>query len=225
MSKIATRSNKLSGVLAFEENAEYGVCRENVTVTFETGMDVGAVVKRTITSGTGTYAADSGNTGNFTCGTVTITDPAEVGNYRIVFTAATAFNLYDPRGNLITAGATGTAVNGEVGMGLSFTLTAGGTGAVAGDSATIAVAGTYKYKWVAAADIVTLPAQVGVVIESVRDLPSLTNSTDYTMTVLTRGWAGVVGASLLFKDSLSATQKSYVQEKFNARRIVYRTRV
>lgn len=225
MTKIATRSNKLSGVLAFEENAEYGVCRENVTVTMETGMDVGAVVRRTITAGTGTYTADSGNTGNFTAGAVTITNPAKVGNYRIVFTAATTFNLYSPEGTLITEGATGTAVNGEAGQGLSFTLTAGGTAAVAGDSATIAVAGTYVYKWVAAADVVTLPADIAVVIESVRDVPSLTNATDYTMTVLSRGWAGVVGAGLLYKDTLSATQKSYVQEKLNARRIVTRTRV
>lgn len=224
MTKIATRSNKLSGVLAFEENAEYGVCRENVTVTMETGMDVGAVVRRTITSGTGTYTADT-NTGNFTAGAVTITDPAEVGNYRIVFTAATTFNLYNPQGVMLTAGVLGTAVNGEAGQGLSFTLTAGGTPAIAGDSATIAVAGTYKYKWIAAADVVTLPSNIAVVIESVRDVPSLTNATDYTMTVLSRGWAGVVGAGLLYKDTLSATQKSYVQEKLNARRIVTRTRV
>lgn len=222
--KLATRSNKLSGVLAFEENAEYGVCRENVTVTFETGMDVGAAIRRTIVSGTGTYTADT-NTGNFTCSAVTITDPAEVGNYRIVFTAATAFNVYNPQGQMLTSGATGTAVNGEAGGGLSFTITAGGTPAVAGDSATIAVAGTYKWKWIAAADVATLPAYVAVVIESVKDLPSLTTATDYSMTVLSRGWAGVVGASLLYKDTLSATQKTYVQEKLNARRIVTRTRV
>jgi len=225
MTKLATRSNKLSGVLAFEENAEYGVCREAVTVTMETGMDVGAVLRRSITSGTGTYTADAGNTGNFTVGTVTITDPAEVGNYRIVFTAATAFNIYSPTGAFVCSGATGTAVNGEAGLGLSFTITAGGTAAVAGDSGTIAVAGTYKYKWVAAADVVTLPNAIAVLIESVKDVPSLTNATDYTMTVLSRGWAGVVGAGLLYKDSLSATQKSYVQEKLNARRIVTRTRV
>jgi hypothetical protein len=225
MTKIATRSNKLSGVLAFEEQAEYGVCRENVTVTMETGMDVGAVLRRTITSGTGTYTADSGNTGNFTCGTVTITDPAKVGNYRIVFTAATAFNLYTPEGVLLTSGATGTAVNGEAGQGLSFTLTAGGTAAVAGDSGTIAVAGTNKYKWIAAADVAALTNDVAVLIESVKDVPSLTNATDYAMTVLSSGWAGVVGDSLLYKDALSAPQKADVLRKLKAKFIVNRTRV
>ena len=57
MSKIATRSNKLSGVLAFEEASEYGVCRENVTVVVETGMDVGAAVRRTIVGGTAAAVA------------------------------------------------------------------------------------------------------------------------------------------------------------------------
>ncbi len=224
MTKLATRSNKLTGVLAFEEMPEFGVCRENVTVTFETGMDVGAVVRRTITSGTGVATADT-NTGNPTFGTITITDPAEVGNYRVIFTAATAFNLYNPQGQLLTAGATGTAVNGEAGQGLSFTITVGATPAIAGDSFTIAVAGTVVYKWIAAADVVTLPASVAVVIEYDRDVPSLTNATNYTMTVLSRGWAGVVGAGLTYKDTLSAAQKLVVQAKLDARRIVTRTRV
>lgn len=52
MTKLATRSNKLSGVLAFEEEAEAGVCRETVTVVFQAGMDVGAVVAY---DGTGKY--------------------------------------------------------------------------------------------------------------------------------------------------------------------------
>lgn len=43
--KLATRSNKLSGVLAFEEMPEHGVCRRVVTVTVAAGMDVGAVLQ------------------------------------------------------------------------------------------------------------------------------------------------------------------------------------
>lgn len=45
MTKLATRSNKLSGVLAWELEPEAGVCREEVTVVYQTGMDVGAVVQ------------------------------------------------------------------------------------------------------------------------------------------------------------------------------------
>lgn len=44
MAKIATQGRKLSGVLAYEEMPEKGVCREVVTVTVEAGMDVGAAV-------------------------------------------------------------------------------------------------------------------------------------------------------------------------------------
>lgn len=45
MAKIATRGKKLSGVLAFEEMADKGVCRKVVTVTVAAGMDIGAVLQ------------------------------------------------------------------------------------------------------------------------------------------------------------------------------------
>ncbi len=45
MAKIATRGKKLSGVLAFEEMPEHGVCRKVATVTVAAGMDVGAVLQ------------------------------------------------------------------------------------------------------------------------------------------------------------------------------------
>lgn len=52
MAKIATRGKKLSGVLAYEEMPEYGVCREVVTVVVEAGMDVGAAL---VSNGAGKY--------------------------------------------------------------------------------------------------------------------------------------------------------------------------
>lgn len=130
MSKIATRSNKLSGVLAFEEMPEYGVCRETATVTMEAGMDVGAVV---------------------------------------------AFN------------------------------------------------GT-KYVWVAASAVATLNADVRVVIEATKDVPSLAAG-DQTMTLLARGHAGIVGASLLYKDTLSAPQQATVLAALKLKNIHNRTKV
>lgn len=45
MSKIASRSNKLSAVLAHEYAPEFGYCRKTVTVTVEAGMDIGAVLR------------------------------------------------------------------------------------------------------------------------------------------------------------------------------------
>lgn len=45
MTKLATRNNKLSGVLAHEYAPEFGYCRKTVTVTVEAGMDIGAVLR------------------------------------------------------------------------------------------------------------------------------------------------------------------------------------
>ena len=44
MTKLATRSEKLSNVLAWELAPETGYCRSTATVTVEAGMDVGSVV-------------------------------------------------------------------------------------------------------------------------------------------------------------------------------------
>lgn len=45
MTQLATRSNKLSAVLAFEELPEHGYCRDTATVTVEAGMDIGAALQ------------------------------------------------------------------------------------------------------------------------------------------------------------------------------------
>lgn len=86
----------------------------------------------------GVYSADPGNTGNFTCGTVTVAAGIQLGVYEIEFTAATAFEVFLPNGQLLGTGATGSAFSTG---GLGFTLTAGGTAAVAGDHAQITTAG------------------------------------------------------------------------------------
>ena len=44
MTAIASRSTKLSQVLAFEELADKGYCRETATVTVAAGMDIGAAL-------------------------------------------------------------------------------------------------------------------------------------------------------------------------------------
>ncbi|HEY3847803.1 MAG TPA: head decoration protein, partial [Acetobacteraceae bacterium] len=89
------------------------------------------------TTGAPVYAATGGNTGNFTCGAVVESAGATVGAYKIEFIAATVFNVTDPNGVFVGEGKTGVAFLGE---GIGFTLTAGGTAAVAGDSATVTVA-------------------------------------------------------------------------------------
>ncbi|WCM21367.1 hypothetical protein NDK50_07940 [Paraburkholderia bryophila] len=76
------------------------------------------------------------NTGNGTIGTLSATSAATPGAFKVTFTAATAFNVTDPNGIALKAGATGAAYTAE---GLTFTITAGGTAFVAGDSFTVTV--------------------------------------------------------------------------------------
>lgn len=117
--------------------------RENATVTQAgTALKSGTVLAQ-VDAGAGTYAVDAGATGNPTCGTVVIGAAAFPGVYAIQFTAATKFDVEDPNGVRIGSGTLGSAFSKA---GLGFTMTAGGTAAVAGDRVTITVAtGTGKY--------------------------------------------------------------------------------
>lgn len=123
--------------------AEFFQSRENVVVT-QTGTEIksGTVLTK-VDTGAGTFALDAGVTGNPTCGAITAGAAAIPGVYVIEFTAATKFTVEDPNGVTIGTGATAVAFSKA---GLGFTLTAGGTPAVAGDTAKITVAaGTGKY--------------------------------------------------------------------------------
>lgn len=119
--------------------------RENAVVT-QAGTEVvsGTLLTRSgDTATTGSAAATAGNTGNPTFGTITIGAAGKVGAYKLTFTAATKFDVEDPDGVKIGSGTTGVAFSKA---GVGFTLTAGGTAAVAGDEWTITVAaGTGKY--------------------------------------------------------------------------------
>ena len=117
--------------------------RENITVT-QTGTALASGTLLTkVDAGAGTFAMDAGATGNPTAGTIVIGAAAIPGAYVIEFTAATKFTVEDPTGKTIGTGTLGTAFN-KAGVGV--TLTAGATPAVAGDTATIAVAaGSGKY--------------------------------------------------------------------------------
>lgn len=223
MTAIASRSNKLSGVLAFEEDAEYGICRETATVVVETGMDVGAAVVRTLVSGTGTPVTTG--TGNGVMGAITVADTADTGVFHLKIVKAVAgagdFVVLNPQGVAVGTGSVGVAFTGG---GLSFTLADGAADFVVGDSIAITVAGTVKYKWIEAADVATLNPDVAVVIESTKDVPSLTAG-DHAMTLLARGDAGIVGESLEYKDALSAPQKAAVLAALKAKRIFNRVKV
>jgi hypothetical protein len=78
----------------------------------------------------GLTAAAMVGTGNATAGTLSADATAAPGVYRVLMTAATAFNLVSPSGDIAKVGATGAAYTA---MGLTFTVTVGGTPAIAGD--------------------------------------------------------------------------------------------
>lgn len=80
-------------------------------------------------------SAPGANTGNGTLGTLSVVAAtAQSGAYLVKFTAATAFNVYDPNGRELLPGTTGVAYSDG---GIAFTITAGGTAFVAGDSFTV----------------------------------------------------------------------------------------
>lgn len=98
-------------------------------------LGVGAIVEKATLAANLTAIAQTQNTGNGTVNSVSVLAAAKAGEYRVVFTSATAFNVLDPSGTLVAAGAVGTAFNTQI----NFTITAGATAFVAGDGFRIVV--------------------------------------------------------------------------------------
>jgi hypothetical protein len=90
------------------------------------------------TSASATVASAAGaNTGTGTLGTLSVVaGTAQNGAYAVKFTGATTFSVFDPNGRELQSGTTGTAY---ADAGVAFTITAGGTAFVAGDSFTVTV--------------------------------------------------------------------------------------
>lgn len=90
-------------------------------------------------------AAGGTNTGNGTMGSLSVAGyAAKVGVYTVEFDDATHFVMTDPTGAEVGHGTTGVAFKAG---GLGFTITAGGTAFVPGDSFAVTVAaGSGKYK-------------------------------------------------------------------------------
>lgn len=119
--------------------------RDNILLAVTIGVTIlsGTLLSKQDNATTGTYAAVAGNTGNFTASAVTVGARAMPGVYNLTFTGATTYDVEDPQGVKVGSGKTGVAFNKG---GLQFTVTAGATPAVAGDSATITIAaGTGVY--------------------------------------------------------------------------------
>lgn len=142
MATILTSTPRLAEFVLTEASGQRS--RENIVVT-QTGTAIksGTLLTQAGDAGAGAFAMDAGATGNPTSGAIVIGAAAVPGVYGIQFTAATKFDVEDPNGVKIGNGTLGTAFNKA---GVGFTLTAGATPAVAGDTAKITVAeGTGKY--------------------------------------------------------------------------------
>ena len=190
--------------------------RENVTIMSGTNLISGSVLGQVGPStGAPTYAATGGNTGNFTCGGVTESN-AIVGAYFLEFIAATAFNVTDPNGKFVGEGKTGVAF--ALG-GLGFTITAGGTAAVAGDSATITVAananaGKYGQFDPAATD----GRQIA---NAILYGDAMAASTDLKATIIARN-AEVNAAELVWKSGVTGPQQTAALAQLKAVNIIAR---
>lgn len=81
--------------------------------------------------------AAGGNTGNGVSSALSSTAAADIGAYAVTFTGATTFTVVNPTGRRLKDGVTGSAYSSLAGIG--FTITAGGTAFVSGDSFTFTV--------------------------------------------------------------------------------------
>lgn len=206
MAIIATDSTRFSGVVKREYDPASGYCRDNLVYNgTAVQINVGAVLGSFVSSPTVTPGTMVG-TGNATAGTASAVsaDFLQVGTYTVSMLTATTFVVLDPRGASIGTGSTGVAFKAN---GLTFTVTAGATPAVAGDTLPIVVGGTVKYKLVEAsatdgsriAKAVYVADQIGL---SHPITPVL--NTDTQVLVLSRGPVIVAKGALQFGASVNS---------------------
>lgn len=218
MTVLATSANVLSTVVKSEYAPEIGYCRKAVTVYDSAAtFAVGAVLGRFLASPTGTATAGT-NTGNGTMGTVTVTGKAQIGTYTLKINKAAAnagdFTVVNPQGNVVGNGTVAVAFSCPD---MSFTLADGATDFVVGDTFTIAVTGTEKYKLVeATATDGTDKAAAIFIADKVGNYGSLAiaATTDTTVLALVRGPARVSKSSLTFGssvDSAGELAKAYAE--------------
>ena len=206
MSVIATMTQHYSNVVKREFGPEWGYAKQKVTFNGAAAtLQIGAVLGSYIASPTITAGAVVG-TGNGTVGTISATSTRflQLGVYTVKFLTATTFQVNDTFGALIGTGATGTAFSQN---GLTFTITAGGTAFVAGDTIPLTVSGTVKYKLVEAT--ATDGSQIARVVmvgdAQGRPMPTTTTAnTDVTMLVIYRGPVAVQDIGLSYGASVTA---------------------
>lgn len=206
MTVIATATQAYSNVVKREFESSWGFCKKTVTYN-GTAVDtpIGTVLGAYIASPVVTPGAMVG-TGNATGGTASATANSflQLGTYTVSMLTATTFVVLDPQGDGIGTGSTTVPFKAN---GLVFTLTAGATPAVAGDTLPLVVTGTVKYKLneITATDGTQVPRVVIVGDATGRPLSTTpVVNTDTTFLVMYRGPSAVADASLTFGASVTA---------------------
>lgn len=206
MTVIATDTQRYSNLVKREFEPEWGFCKKMVTLNQAAAvLPIGAVFGEYVASPVLTPGAMVG-TGNATAGTASgaANQYLQIGTYIVSMLTATTFAVLDPQGDSIGTGATTVPFKAN---GLTFTVTAGGTPAVAGDILPIVVTGTAKYKLVeATATDGTQNAKVVLVGDSMGRPLSVTAAlnTDASVLVVYRGPVAVADTALTFGASVTA---------------------
>lgn len=205
---LATSTQRFGNVIKREYEASTGFCRKTVTAYDSAATwAIGRVLTRVLVSGTGTPAANAGNTGTGTVGTVTVGATALVGTYKVVIEQAVTdkglFTVFGPNGQSV---GTGQVASVFTGGGISFTIS-DATDFVVGDGFSIVVAGTEKYRTIEASDFSALNVNPVIFIGSGAGFDSLAvaNNTDTTVIVIERGPVQVVKEGLSYGTSIDTT--------------------
>ena len=117
---------------------KHGLSFDTGTVSNSGGSDLvldAGLILAHVAGGVTAFGKPTGNTGNGTIGTLSAGIGAQIGTYRVLLTGTTTFNVYDPKGAQVGAGAPGTPFEDEV----TFTVTAGATAFAAGDAFYVSV--------------------------------------------------------------------------------------
>lgn len=210
-----TESLHAGGFIASEANGF--LSRKAITILSGQNLAAGAVLG-CITIGAATAAAVAGNTGNGTCGAVTVGAGAKVGVYRVICiepnTNLGKFTVEDPDG--ITVGVA-TVASAFSGGGLAFTIADGATDFVSGDAFTITVAaGSGKYAAYDTALTNGRATAAGILFDAVD-----ASSADKAGVAIVR-LAEVVSSSLIFASDQDSTAQTAALAHLAALNIVAR---
>jgi len=137
---VLTENRHAGGFMVSEAPGRYS--RQSILIAANQNLIAGQILGMA-KAGSGSFAAGaaaavSGNTGNGTVSAPSVGVGVQAGSYRLQAISASAWEVFDPSGNMIGEAKNAAAFAGQIG----FTITAGGTAFVAGDAFTVLVSET-----------------------------------------------------------------------------------